>query len=96
MKIMRHLRYAILTLMASLACAFDYSVLKPVTFIARKFEHAFDLPAVGMQRLKLVLAKWRTSSSTDGGISASSLMASSNHFVMPGTFREFGEVGWRS
>jgi hypothetical protein len=96
MKIMRHLRYATLAIVASLACAFDYSVVKPITFVARQFEHAFDLPAVGMQRLKLILAKWRTGSSTDAGIPASSLMASSNHFVMPGTFRDFGEVGWRA
>lgn len=96
MKIMRYLRFAALTLAAGLAYAFDYAVLKPVTFIARSFEHAFDLPAVGVQRLKLILAKWRTQSSTDAGISASSLMASSNHFVMPGTVRDFGEVGWRA
>lgn len=96
MKIMRHLRYAALAMMASLAYALDYSVLKPATLIARSFEHAFDLPAVGVQRLKLVLAKWRMQRLADAGIPASSLMASSNHFVMPGTMRDFGEVGWRA
>lgn len=96
MKIMRYLRFAVLALGAGLAHVLDYAVLKPVTFIARSFEHAFDLPAVGVQRLKLILAKWRSHSSTDAGISASSLMASSNHFVMPGTVRDFGEVGWRA
>lgn len=96
MKIMRHLRFAVMTMLACMGHAFDYAIAKPASFIVRHFERAFDLPAVGLTRLSLALAKWRTESQSSAGIPLASLTASSNHFVMSGTFsdRADGEVGW--
>jgi len=97
MKIMRYLRFAVLTLIASMSWGFD-ALAKPVSFIGRQFERAFDLPAVGLHRLDLVLAKWRTQSQAIESIPLASLTASSNHFVMSSTFsdRADGEVGWQA
>ena len=98
MKIMRYLRFAVLTMLACMGYAFDYAIAKPASFICRHFERAFDLPAVGLTRLSLALAKWRTESEPNARIPLASLTASSNHFVMSGTFSDSadGEVGWRA
>ncbi|WP_116817918.1 hypothetical protein [Pseudomonas syringae] len=71
-------------LAACLSCfSFAASALaEPVGYAYRSVARLIELPSVGIKRLELTLAMWRTgSSSTDDSLKIN-LRASSNHFVM--------------
>lgn len=69
-------------LAACLSC-FSMSVLaEPVAYAYRSAVALAELPGVGLKRLELTLAMWRTGSSDADDSLKSNLRASSNHFVM--------------
>lgn len=79
---MRLTRYLGLALAACLSC-FSISVLaEPLAYAYRAVVMLAELPSVGVKRLELTLAIWRTSSQPTNESLASNLRASSNHFVM--------------
>lgn len=69
---------------------------RPFAYIGESLKYAFELPGVAATRFKMALATWRTGSSTDAGIPASSLRASSNHFVIGSAIGLPEKVGWLS
>ena len=78
-------------LAACLSC-FSMSVLaEPVAYAYRSAVALAELPGVGLKRLELTLAMWRTGSSGADESLKSNLRASSNHFVMTAIGAE--EVG---
>ena len=78
-KIAMYLGFA---LAACLSC-FSMSVLaEPVAYAYRSAVALAELPGVGLKRLELTLAMWRTGSSGADESLKSNLRASSNHFVM--------------
>ena len=69
-------------LAACLSC-FSMSVLaEPLAYAYRSAVALAELPGVGLKRLELTLAMWRTGSSCADESMKSNLRASSNHFVM--------------
>ena len=80
-------------LAACLSC-FSMSVLaEPVAYAYRSAVALAELPGVGLKRLELILAMWRTGSSGADESLKSNLRASSNHFVMSSTKPEPEGVG---
>ncbi|QOI04591.1 hypothetical protein [Pseudomonas savastanoi] len=71
-------------LAACLSCfSFAASALaEPVGYAYRSVVKLIELPGVGIKRLELTLAMWRTGSSSTDDSLKSNLRASSNHFVM--------------
>lgn len=74
-------------LAACLSCfSFAASALaEPISHTYRSIATLVDLPGVGVKRLELTLAMWRTGSQDEHDDLASNLRASSNHFVMAST-----------
>ena len=80
-------------LAACLSC-FSMSVLaEPLAYAYRSAVALAELPGVGLKRLELTLAMWRTGSSASDESLKSNLRASSNHFVMTSTKPEPEGVG---
>jgi len=74
--------YLGLAFAACMAC-FSVSVLaEPLMFAKRMFVAVAELPGVGLKRLDLTLAMWRTGGQATDEFLKSNLRASSNHFVM--------------
>ena len=74
--------YLGLALAACLSCFSMSAFAEPVAYAYRSAVMLADLPSVGVKRLELTLAMWRTGSQTTDESFASNLRASSNHFVM--------------
>ena len=74
--------YLGLALAACLSCFSLSAFAEPVAYAYRSAVMLAELPSVGVKRLELTLAMWRTGSQTTDGSLASNLRASSNHFVM--------------
>ena len=74
--------YLGLALAACLSCFTMSAYAEPVTYAYRSVVMLAELPSVGMKRLELTLAMWRTGSQLPDDSPASNLRASSNHFVM--------------
>lgn len=55
---------------------------EPVAYAYRSAVTLAELPGVGLKRLELTLAEWRTGSQSGDSDLKSNLRASSNHFVM--------------
>ena len=69
-------------LAACLSC-FSMSVMaEPLAYVYRSAVALAELPGVGLKRLELTLAMWRTGSYGADESLKSNLRASSNHFVM--------------
>ncbi|WP_313003504.1 hypothetical protein [Pseudomonas sp.] len=74
--------YLGLALAGCLSCISMSAFAEHVAYAYRSAVTLAELPSVGVKRLELTLAMWRTGSqSGDDGL-ASNLRASSNHFVM--------------
>jgi hypothetical protein len=69
-------------LAACLSCFSLTALAKPVSYAFRSVQMLAELPSVGVKRLELTLAMWRTGSQATDKSLASNLRASSNHFVM--------------
>lgn len=78
-KIAMYLGFA---LAACLSCFSLTALAQPVSYAFRSAVMLAELPSVGIKRLELTLAMWRTGSQTTDKSLASNLRASSNHFVM--------------
>ena len=74
--------YLGLALAACLSCFSLSAFAEPVAYAYRSAVMLAELPSVGVKRLELTLAMWRTGSQTADESLASNLRASSNHFVM--------------
>ena len=83
--------YLGLALAACLSCISMSAFAEPVAYAYRSVVMLADLPSVGVKRLELTLAMWRTGSSGADESLKSNLRASSNHFVMTAIGAE--EVG---
>ncbi len=80
--------------LAACLSLFSVSALAaPVSYAFRSAVMLAELPSVGVKRLELTLAMWRTGSSTTDGALKSNLRATSNHFVMTSTKPEPEGVG---
>lgn len=79
---MRLTRYLGLALAACLSCFSISAFAEPVAYAYRTVVMLSELPSVGVKRLELTLAIWRTGSQSTEESLASNLRASSNHFVM--------------
>ncbi|WP_122429916.1 hypothetical protein [Pseudomonas viridiflava] len=69
-------------LAACLSCFTLSALAQPVSYAFRSVQMLAELPSVGMKRLELTIAMWRTGSQDEHDDLASNLRASSNHFVM--------------
>lgn len=69
-------------LAACLSCFSLSALAQPVSYAFRSAAMLAELPSVGMKRLELTLAMWRTGSDSTDESLKSNLRASSNHFVM--------------
>ena len=78
-KIAMYLGFA---LAACLSCFSLTALAQPVAYAYRSAVALAELPGVGLKRLELTLAMWRTGSQSEGQDLKSNLRASSNHFVM--------------
>ena len=74
--------YLGLALAACLSCFSLSAFAEPVAYAYRSAVMLAELPSVGVKRLELTLAMWRTGSQTTNESLAANLRASSNHFVM--------------
>ena len=74
--------YLSVALAACLSCFSLLAFAEPVAYAYRSAVMLAELPSVGVKRLELTLAMWRTGGQTTDGSLASNLRASSNHFVM--------------
>ena len=74
--------YLGLALAACLTCFSLSAFAEPVAYAYRSAVMLAELPSVGMKRLELTLAMWRTGSDSTAESLKSNLRASSNHFVM--------------
>ncbi|MGN8278142.1 hypothetical protein [Pseudomonas sp. SMN5] len=74
--------YLGLALAACLSCFSVSALAEPVAYVYRSAVMLAGLPSVGVKRLELTLAMWRTGSQSSGEGLSSNLRASSNHFVM--------------
>jgi len=90
----RLLHYCAFALMACFGPAMFERLERPAFFLCKSLKIAFDLPGVAATRFKMALASWRTGSSSETGISTSSLRASSNHFVIGNATGLPEKVGW--
>lgn len=79
---MRLIRYLGLALAACLSCLSISAFAEPLAYAYRTVVMLAELPSVGVKRLELTLAIWRTGSQSADESLASNLRASSNHFVM--------------
>ena len=79
---MRLTRYLGLALAACLSCFSISALAEPLAYAYRTVVMLAELPSVGVKRLELTLAIWRTGSQSTEKSLASNLRASSNHFVM--------------
>ncbi|MFI8643873.1 hypothetical protein ACIGJK_03585 [Pseudomonas iridis] len=78
-KIAMYLGFA---LAACLSCFSMSAMAEPLAYAYRSAVALAELPGVGLKRLELTLAMWRTGSSGADESLKSNLRASSNHFVM--------------
>jgi hypothetical protein len=85
--------YLGLALAACLSCFSMSALAEPVAYAFRSAVMLAELPSVGMKRLELTLAMWRTGSSGAEESLKSNLRASSNHFVMASTKPEPDGIG---
>jgi hypothetical protein len=85
--------YLGLAFAACMACFSMIAMAEPVAYAYRAAVAMVELPGVGLKRLELTLAMWRTGSQSDGQDLKSNLRASSNHFVMTSTKPEPEGVG---
>lgn len=90
-RLLHSIGFALLALMPSFLVS---SLERPAFFIGESLKRVFELPGVAATRFKALLVIWRTGSSTDSGIPASSLRASSNHFVIGNAVGLPEKVGW--
>ena len=74
--------YLGLAFAACLSCFSLSAFAEPVAYAYRSVVMLADLPSVGVKRLELTLAMWRTGSESGTEELKSNLRASSNHFVM--------------
>ncbi|NWC72541.1 hypothetical protein HX823_00455 [Pseudomonas sp. P7759] len=74
--------YLGLALAACLSCFSLSAFAEPVAYAYRSVVMLAELPSVGVKRLEVTLAMWRTGSQATDETLASNLRASSNHFVM--------------
>jgi len=74
--------YLGLAFAACMACFSMGALAEPVAYAYRAAVTLAELPSVGLKRLELTLAMWRTGSQSDDQNLKSNLRASSNHFVM--------------
>lgn len=74
--------YLGLALAACLSCFSLSALAEPVAYVYRSAVMLAELPSVGVKRLELTLAMWRTGSAATDESLKSNLRASSNHFVM--------------
>ncbi|MCS3467102.1 hypothetical protein M2401_000823 [Pseudomonas sp. JUb42] len=74
--------YLGLAFAACMACFSVSALAEPVLYAQRMFIAAAELPGVGLKRLDLTLAMWRTGGHATDESLKSNLRASSNHFVM--------------
>jgi hypothetical protein len=66
---------------------------EPVAYAYRAAATLAELPGVGLKRLELTLAEWRTGSQSGDSDLKSNLRASSNHFVMISAKHETDGIG---
>jgi hypothetical protein len=78
----RFTMYLGFALAACMSCFSMAALAEPVAYACRAAVTLAELPSVGLKRLELTLAMWRTGSQSDGQDLKSNLRASSNHFVM--------------
>jgi hypothetical protein len=90
----RLFHYCAFALAACFGQALFERLERPAFFLAASLKQVFELPGVAATRFKMAMASWRTSNSTDAGIPASSLRASSNHFVIGNAAGLPEKVGW--
>ena len=93
MMIKRFTMYLGFALAACLSCFSMAALAEPVAYAYRAAVALVELPSVGLKRLELTLAMWRTGSQSDGQDLKSNLRASSNHFVMTSTKPEPDGIG---
>lgn len=74
--------YLGLALAACLSCFSLSAFAEPAAYAYRSAVMLAELPSVGVKRLELTLAMWRTGSESSHDGLSSNLRASSNHFVM--------------
>ncbi|WP_458373025.1 hypothetical protein [Pseudomonas laurylsulfatiphila] len=74
--------YLGLAFAACLSCFSAGAFAEPIRSAAHYLTAVSEPQGVGMHRLDLTLAMWRTGSQSDGEGLKSNLRASSNHFVM--------------
>lgn len=89
--------YLGMALAACLSCFSMSAFAEPVAYACRSAVMLAELPSVGVKRLELTLAMWRTGSQTTDESLASNLRASGNHFVMASIGSEevtAGEEDW--
>lgn len=80
--------YLGLALAACLSCFSISALAEPVAYVYRSAVMLAELPSVGVKRLELTLAMWRTGGAATEESLKSNLRASSNHFVMASTKSE--------
>ncbi|MCF5224656.1 hypothetical protein GIW32_14280 [Pseudomonas syringae] len=80
-KLTMYLGFALAACLSCLSFAAS-ALVEPVGYAYRSVASLIELPGVGIKRLELTLAMWRTGSSSSDESLKSNLRASSNHFVM--------------